>query len=156
MGTSKSLFSVHDFFCFSFFLFRLWFGCCSWRQTWFIVFVCLYVKFARYCKCCAPFDVCRFVCVYACASKQSSGRTNERAHIYKFYGYFFAHVLTIDIPPQKTGTNDIIAFNNNSSSNTNTVWCAGVRACMYGETDMYDMSHGEHVYGSEHIHINID
>lgn len=90
------------------------------------------------------------------ASKQSSGRTNERAHIYKFYGYFFAHVLTIDIPPQKTGTNDIIAFNNNSSSNTNTVWCAGVRPCMYGETDMYDMSHGEHVYGSEHIHINID
>lgn len=136
------------------------------------VFVCLHVEFARYCKCCAPFDVWRYVLVRAKTDERAQviERADKRARIHKFYGYFFAHVLTINIPRQKTGTNDIIAFNNNNSRyNTATpIWlrrCVCVwqrlRVCVYVSNRQICLTSltvnvCTAANSSEHIHINID
>lgn len=82
-----------------------------YRFSMFVCYICKYSLYAIWCS-------LRCVC--------------ERAHIYKFYGYFFAHVLTINIPHKRLALTITRVVNNTNTNNM--VWY--VRVCIHTYIEM--------------------
>lgn len=110
----SGIFLLLSFFLSFFFLFFFVFDCCSWRQTWFIVFSMFVYYICKIFVVCAIWFVCAFyVCVrkkmnvriQIKASRQVNGRTG--AHL-QILWLFFRPCSHNQHSTQKIGTNYII------------------------------------------------